>query len=31
MGGDVDMSYLRRLGSAKGDGQSVLGGGVGGA
>ena len=31
VGGEVDMSYLRRSGSAEGEGQTVLGGGGGGA
>ena len=31
VGGEVDMSYLGRLGSAEGDGQTVLGGGAAGA
>jgi len=31
VGGEVDMSYLERSGSAEGEGQTVLGGGGGGA
>jgi len=31
VGGEVDMSYLRRSGSAEGEGQTVFGGGRGGA
>jgi len=30
VGGEVDMSYLGRSGSAEGEGQTVLGGGGGG-
>ena len=31
VGGEVDMSYLGRSGAAEGEGQTVLGGGEGGA
>jgi len=31
VGGEVDMSYLGRTGSAEGEGQTLLGGGGGGA